>query len=410
MDCDTTGIEPDLGLVKMKKLVGGGTMSIVNQTIPRALRRLGYDTQQVADIVAYIDDNKSILGAPHLAAEHVAVFACSMGDNTIHYEGHVRMMGAVQPFLSGAISKTVNMPEEATVEDVEALHQLSWELGLKAVAIYRDNCKVAQPLSTAKKSDATADATADGGVAAAAATEIVEQVVEKVVEKVVHKPVRQKLPRSRAAKTFEFRVADCKGFATIGEYGDGQPGEIFLTVSKQGSTMAGIMDAFAKSVSYGLQYGVPLRAYVEAFVNSKFEPAGMTDDPELRIATSIMDYLFRRLAIDYMSYEERAELNILTTAERTQPTLPGIDESIVESSNGSDDVSDPKTVPSADELAAAIESGALAPTVEDNTPARGIAGAVKPVDAPMCMQCGVHMVRSGSCHACPSCGSTSGCS
>ncbi|MFM2071027.1 MAG: hypothetical protein RLZZ623_1290, partial [Actinomycetota bacterium] len=227
MDCDTTGIEPDLGLCKMKKLVGGGTMVIVNQTIPRALRRLGYHPQQVDEIIAYIDHEKSILGAPHLAAEHVPVFACSMGDNTIHYEGHVRMMGATQPFLSGAISKTVNMPEEATIEDIEALHQLSWELGLKAVAVYRDNCKVGQPLSTAKKEGA---ADAPTGVPTEA---IAAQVVERIVEKIVHQPIRQKLPRTRRARTFEFRVADCKGFANIGEYADGRPGEIFLTVSKQ---------------------------------------------------------------------------------------------------------------------------------------------------------------------------------
>ena len=396
MDCDTTGIEPDLGLVKMKKLVGGGTMSIVNQTIPRALTRLGYDQSQVDDIIAYIDENKSILGAPHLVAEHLSVFACSMGDNTIHYEGHVRMMGAVQPFLSGAISKTVNMPEEATVEDVEELHLLGWRLGLKAVAIYRDNCKVGQPLSTAKKDGESSDAT---GAA--------EEAVQQVIERVVHQPVRQKLPRTRVSKTFEFRVADCKGFATVGEYEHGQPGEIFLTVSKQGSTLAGIMDAFAKSVSYGLQYGVPLRAFVEAFTNMKFEPAGMTDDPDIRFAGSIMDYLFRRLALEYMSYDERAELGIFSVEERTQPTLPGVDETAIASSAGSEIAPDPKSIPSAAELAAGLESGAIAPTVEDNTPARG---AVRPVDAPMCMQCGVHMVRAGSCHACPSCGSTSGCS
>ena len=397
MDCDTTGIEPDLGLVKMKKLVGGGNMSIVNQTIPRALATMGYDEQQVADIVAYIDENKSILGAPHLAAEHIPVFACSMGDNTIHYEGHVRMMGAVQPFLSGAISKTVNMPEEASVEDVEALHQLSWELGLKAVAIYRDNCKVAQPLSTAKKESADDDA----------AVEAAGEMAAQVIEKVVHRAVRQKLPRTRTSKTFEFRVADCKGFATVGEYEHGQPGEIFLTVSKQGSTLAGIMDAFAKSISYGLQYGVPIRAYVEAFVNMKFEPAGMTDDPDVRFAGSIMDYLFRRLALEYMTYDERAELGIFTVEERTQPTLPGVEESVIETSMGSEVVADPKTVPSAADLVAGLEAGTIEPTVEDNTPARG---AIRPVDAPMCMQCGVHMVRAGSCHACPSCGSTSGCS
>jgi ribonucleoside-diphosphate reductase alpha chain len=396
MDCDTTGIEPDLGLVKTKKLVGGGTMSIVNQTVPRALRRLGYTLPEVDEIVAYIDAEKSILGAPHVDPSHLAVFACSMGDNTIHYEGHVRMMGAVQPFISGAISKTVNLPEEATVADVEALHHLSWELGLKAVAIYRDNCKVGQPLSTTKKDDAAADAQA-----------VVERVVEKVVEKVVHRPLRQKLPRSRRGRTFEFRVADCKGFATIGEYDDGRPGEIFLTVSKQGSTLSGIMDAFAKSISYGLQYGVPLRAFVEAFTNMRFEPAGMTDDPDIRFATSIMDYLFRRLALEYLTVEERAELSIFTVDERLQPTLPGVDETVIETSTGSEIAADPKSVPSAGELADQLELGTAVPTPVDNTPA---AGVIRTHDAPMCMQCGVAMIRAGSCHACPSCGSTSGCS
>ncbi|MCU1390858.1 MAG: ribonucleoside-diphosphate reductase class [Ilumatobacteraceae bacterium] len=415
MDCDTTGIEPDLGLVKMKKLVGGGNMSIINQTIPRALRKLGYTAQQIDEIADYISVEKSILGAPHLAAEHVAVFACSMGDNTIHYEGHVRMMGATQPFLSGAISKTVNMPEEASVEDIEALHMLSWTLGLKAVAIYRDNCKVAQPLSTGKKGDATinADGTFTAGTnqdTAVLAGQAPAQIVEKIVERIVHQPIRQKLPRSRRGRTFEFRVADCKGFATIGEYENGQPGEIFLTVSKQGSTLSGIMDAFAKSISYGLQYGVPLRAFVEAFTNMRFEPAGMTDDPDIRFASSIMDYLFRRLALEYLTYDERAELSIFSVNERLQPTLPGVEESVIETRSGSDIATDPKSVPSAGELAHAIELG-LAPTApkSDNTPSAGIA-KVRHSDAPMCMQCGVQMNRAGSCHACPSCGSTSGCS
>ncbi|MFZ9674734.1 MAG: vitamin B12-dependent ribonucleotide reductase [Ilumatobacteraceae bacterium] len=400
MDCDTTGIEPDLGLVKMKKLVGGGNMVIVNETIPRALRKVGYNPQQVDDIIAYIDREKSILGAPHLKAEHVAIFACSMGDNTIHYEGHVRMMGAVQPFISGAISKTVNMPEEASIEDIEALHMLSWELGLKAVAIYRDNCKVGQPLSTAKKDDDKSDAPA----ATASA------VVEKIVEKVITKPVRQKLPRSRRGRTFEFRVADCKGFATIGEYEDGRPGEVFLTVSKQGSTLSGIMDAFAKSISYGLQYGVPMRAFVEAFVNMRFEPAGMTDDPDIRFAASIMDYLFRRLALEYMSYEEREELGIFSIDERLQPTLPGVEESGIQSVQGTEVAADPKSIPSVEELVTQMELG-IAPTA----PVSDISAdmkrpAQKHSDAPMCMQCGVQMNRAGSCHACPSCGSTSGCS
>ena len=317
MDCDTTGVEPDLGLTKMKKLVGGGTMTIVNQTVPRALRRLGYTDAQVQAIVDHIDHEKTILGAPDLKAEHIPVFACSMGDNAIHYSGHVRMMGAVQPFISGAISKTVNMPEDVTVEDVEQLHIDAWRLGVKAVAIYRDNCKVAQPLAMAKKEGASEDGDAPEGAAAAT------QVVERVVERVVQEPYRQKLAKTRRARTFEFRVADCKGFVTVGEYEDGRPGEIFISVSKQGSTLAGIMDAFAISISHGLQYGVPLRSFVDTFTGQRFEPAGMTDDPDIRFATSLMDYLFRKLAILYLSPEERAELGIHTVAERTQPTLPG---------------------------------------------------------------------------------------
>ena len=408
MDCDTTGIEPDLGLVKFKKLVGGGNMQIVNQTVPRALRKLGYTPAQIEEIVTYIDREKTILGAPHLAAEHVPVFACSMGDNTIHYEGHVRMMGAAQPFLSGAISKTVNMPEEASVEDIEALHQLSWELGLKAVAVYRDNCKVGQPLSTAKK---------DGEGVDTPTSMAATQTVERIVERVVHQPIRQKLPRTRSARTFEFRVADCKGFANIGEYADGRPGEIFLTVSKQGSTLSGIMDAFAKSISYGLQYGVPMRAFVEAFTNMRFEPAGMTDDPDIRFASSIMDYLFRRLALEYLTYDERAELGIFSIDERLQPTLPGVEESAIETRTGSEIAADPKSLPSAGELVAQLDLGlaSKAPNNDVTNPGgivRPAAAApkVRQSDAPMCMQCGVQMIRAGSCHACPSCGSTSGCS
>jgi ribonucleoside-diphosphate reductase alpha chain len=398
MDCDTTGIEPDLGLVKFKKLVGGGTMSIVNQTVPRALRRLGYDDNQIAEIVSYVDENNSILGAPHITADHLAVFACSMGDNPIHYSGHVRMMGAVQPFISGAISKTVNMPEDVTVEDVEQLHIDAWKLGLKAVAIYRDNCKVAQPLSTGKGDSAAAPVTA---------TEIVERVVEKVIT--VKEPVREKLPRNRTSRTFEFRVADCKGFVTVGEYADGRPGEIFIRISKMGSTLAGIMDAFAISVSYGLQYGVPLRAYVETLANYRFEPAGMTDDPDIRFASSLVDYIFRRLAIDYLSAEERAELNILSVGERTQPTLPGVEETVIETVQGHDIPSDPPSIESALTLLDLAEehTGAVPPAAPVAAPTQT---HVSHADAPYCMQCGVQMQRAGSCHACPSCGSTSGCS
>src|SRR5438309_1320164 len=288
MDCDTTGVEPDLGLAKLKKLVGGGTMTIVNQTVPRALARMGYDPDQINEIVAYIDEHKSIVGAPHIASEHMPVFACSMGDHTIEYPGHGKMMGAAQPFLSGAISKTVNVPESVTVEEVEQLHVDAWKLGLKAVAIYRDNCKVAQPLSTAKKEPAVADDPAIGDQIALDAARL---------EQLVRQPIRDKLPRKRNSKTLSFRVADCHGYVTVGEYDDGRPGEIFLRVAKQGSTLSGIMDAFAISVSHGLQYGVPLKAFVEMYTNMRFEPAGMTDDPDIRIASSLVDYIFRRLAV-----------------------------------------------------------------------------------------------------------------
>jgi ribonucleoside-diphosphate reductase alpha chain len=297
------------------------------------------------------------------------------------------MMGAVQPFLSGAISKTVNMPEEATIEEIEKIHMLSWELGLKAVAIYRDNCKVGQPLSTMKKDDDKSDN-------AATAT------AERVIERVVNQPIRQKLPRSRRGRTFEFRVADCKGFANVGEYEDGRPGEIFLTVSKQGSTLAGIMDSFAKSVSYGLQYGVPLHAFVEAFINTRFEPAGMTDDPDIRMASSIIDYLFRRLAVEYMTSAERAELGIFTREERMQPTLPGVEETVTETAQGVDVIADPKTIPSAGELAASMAAGNNG---HGNSKAAGT-GAI-------CSSCGSsNMRRAGACYVCGDCGSTSGCS
>ncbi|MDP6760310.1 MAG: vitamin B12-dependent ribonucleotide reductase [Acidimicrobiales bacterium] len=372
MDCDTTGIEPDLSLVKTKRLVGGGTMAIVNRTVPRALERLGYDDETAAAIIDHIDSQHSVAGCTDLQPGHADVFATSMGDHVIHHMGHIRMMAAVQPFLSGAISKTCNMPEDVSVDDVEELYFESWRLGLKAVAIYRDNCKVGQPLASGNESPAAAV----GEVVAAVSTA---------------EPVRRRLPRSRRSLTFEFRVADCKGFVTVGEYEDGRPGEIFMRVSKQGSTLSGIMDAFAISLSHGLQYGVPLRAFVEAFTGMRFEPAGMTDDPDLRIASSIIDYLFRRLAVEYLTPEERAELNILTTNERTQPTLPGVEESTTETTQGQDVPPDPPSVPSATQFAARLSS--------DSSP-----------DAPLCMMCGIAMQRAGSCYVCTDCGATSGCS
>ncbi len=394
MDCDTTGIEPDLSLVKIKSLVGGGTMSIVNKTIPRALRRLGYTSDQVDDIVAYVADHGSVLGAPHLRSEHLPVFACSMGDNVIHYLGHVRMMAAVQPFISGAISKTVNMPEHVTVEDVENLHMEAWRLGLKAVAIYRDNCKVGQPLSTAKKKAAETEGTDKTGSPPLSEIELEQRIQEleralaNQTTVVVKQPVRERLPRRRRSSTFKFRLADLEGFVTVGEYDDGRPGEVFMRVAKQGSTLAGIMDAFSIAVSLGLQHGVPLSTFVRKYVNVRFEPAGITDDPEIRIATSLVDYIFRRLAIDYLSKEERLELGIVTTDERLQPTLPGVEELAT------------PTVGMSNEGLQLSSSSMSSPSSarEANR------------DAPYCYECGNAMQPAGSCYVCPTCGSTSGCS
>jgi ribonucleoside-diphosphate reductase alpha chain len=383
MDCDTTGIEPDLALTKAKKLVGGGTMFIVNRTVPRALTRLGYTPAETDAIVAHIDEHKTIVGAPDFNAEHLPVFACSMGDNTIHYMGHVKMMAAAQPFISGAISKTVNMPEDVSVQDVEELYLESWRLGLKAVTIYRDNCKVAQPLATQKKAGDTVDPLGAQ----------VERIIETVI---VQEPVRQKLPRTRRSRTFSFRVADCHGYVTVGEYEDGRPGEVFMKVAKQGSTLAGIMDAFAISVSHGLQYGVPLEAFVEMFTNMRFEPAGMTDDPDIRFATSLVDYIFRRLAVEYMEPEKREAMGIMTVGERLQPTLPGVEEATTPIAPSLD-------LPPEDRAPSAALN--MHPSVR---PAEGPRG--RATEVVLCHVCGDMMQRAGSCYACPSCGSTSGCS
>ncbi len=415
MDCDTTGVEPDLGLVKLKKLVGGGTMTIVNQTIPRALRKLGYEGPMVERILAYIEENKTLVGCPDLRPQHLNVFACSMGDNVIHYSGHVRMMAAVQPFLSGAISKTVNMPEDATVEDIEQIHIDAWRMGVKAIAIYRDNCKVAQPLSTAKKEDnldlsaGSVNSAVSGGttsVAVSTDAELAAKVAE--LEKalastttVVRKPVRERLPRRRRSVTFKFRVADCEGFVTVGEFDDGRPGELFIKVSKQGSTLAGIMDAFSLTISLGLQHGVPLTTYVSKFASTRFEPAGMTDDPEIRIATSLVDYIFRRMALDYLTYDERLELGVLSTVERLQPTLPGVEEAAVAQAPSMETSTSP--APLTLDLTAPVV--AASPVVAPKTLSRQ-----RPADAPFCYSCGNEMNRAGSCYVCSACGTTSGCS
>ncbi len=432
MDCDTTGVEPDLGLVKTKKLVGGGTMSIVNQTVPRALVKLGYSDQEIADIAAYIDQHKSILGAPHVLPAHLAVFACSMGDNTIHYRGHVQMLGAVQPFISGSISKTVNMPEEVTVEEVEQLHIEAWQMGIKAIAIYRDNCKVGQPLATTKLTAVAANTgapttgatTGRESEAEAHDAELAMKVAElekalQLQTVVVKKPVHEHMPRKRKSSTFSFRVADCEGYVTVGEFPDGRPGEVFISVSKQGSTLAGIMDAFAISVSMGLQHGVPLATFVRHFTNMRFEPAGMTDDPDLRFAASLVDYIFRRLAVEYMAPTERIDLGILTVSERMQPTLPGVEEAVTV-----DQPIRPEGIEAEDVEHVEWRDGrpprTSGPTRSTPSASRTMPGSSsgreldlgRPAasDAPYCYQCGVQMQRAGSCFACPSCGTTSGCS
>jgi ribonucleoside-diphosphate reductase alpha chain len=381
MDCDTTGIEPDLGLVKVKKLVGGGTMSIVNQTVPRALRMLGYNKEQIDDVITYIDVEKTIIGAPHLKKQHENVFACSMGDNPIHYMGHVKMMSSVQPFISGAISKTVNMPEQASVEDVEQLHIEAWKLGLKAVAIYRDNCKVAQPLSMAKKEGVKKDEPK-------AEASVLEDKI------VVKQAVRRRLPRVRSSRTYHFQIADLEGFFTVGEYEDGAPGELFISVSKQGSTLSGLMDSFAISVSHGLQYGVPLKSYVKTLRGTTFAPSGITDDEDIRTASSITDYIFRRLALDYLSFDDRLELGLASLED-----MPTEQTSLL-----TDDKSSSSAPVEAKEEAAQVA----------NAPAAVTAKVTKKVaqdeSAPLCYNCGNQTQKAGSCYVCSSCGSTTGCS
>lgn len=384
MDCDTTGIEPDLGLVKVKKLVGGGTMSIVNQTVPRALKALGYTKDQVNDIVAYIDTEKTILGAPHLQKEHEPVFACSMGDNSIHYLGHVKMMAAVQPFLSGAISKTVNMPEEATVEDIEQIHLDSWKMGLKAVAIYRDNCKVGQPLSMAKKEGEKKEDSAT------AMAEVDNRIVVKGA-------VRRLLPRVRNSRTYRFVLADLEGYFTVGEYEDGTPGELFINVSKQGSTLSGVMDSFAVCISQGLQYGVPLKRYVKSFRGASFAPSGITDDPEIRTASSITDYIFRRLALDYLSFDDRLELGLASLDDMPEAQTSLLDDRELEQKPDTQSTQTVATVVSTPNVVVAPAPNASKEAKQDDA-------------APLCYNCGNQTQRAGSCYVCSSCGSTTGCS
>jgi len=391
MDCDTTGIEPDFSLVKFKKLVGGGSMQIVNQTIPRALHQLGYTEETVEAIVEYIAENGHVVNAPGLKGEHYEIFDTAMGERAIKPMGHVRMMAAVQPFLSGAISKTVNLPESASVEEIGQVYLEGWKLGLKALAVYRDNCKVGQPLSDGKKQPASA-------------------VVETPV-KVEYRPRRQRLPKSRMSRTTSFSVGGAEGYLTAGAYDDGRLGEVFLKLGKQGSTLAGVMDAFSIAISIALQYGVPLETYVQKFTNMKFEPAGMTDDADVRMAQSIIDYIFRRLALDYLTFDERSELGIHTSSERARYVETG---SYISEEDEANLIESEALKNDAGDEVAIHEDGPNQPALVDARPhstaevLEKISGLA--IDAPLCMTCGTKMRRSGSCYICEGCGSTSGCS
>jgi ribonucleoside-diphosphate reductase alpha chain len=365
MDCDTTGVEPDLALVKYKKLVGGGTIKIVNNTVPAALTKLGYDDPSVKAIVEYINDRGTIEGAPSLKDEHLTVFDCAFkptnGVRSIHYMGHLKMMGAVQPFISGAISKTVNLPAHVTVEEIEKAYIEGWKLGLKAVAIYRDGSKRTQPLNTS---------------------------ADKKVEKEAARPVRRHLPVERHSLTHKFGVAGHEGYLTIGMYEDGTPGEIFIVMAKEGSTLSGVMDSFATTCSMALQYGVPLKVLVDKFSHTRFEPSGFTSNPQVPYAKSVMDYIFRYLASKFLPADEARALGVqIDEAPLTSLTVQGLH------NRGASPVAAPVQTA---QSAGPTKKGALV-DIEDR-------------DAPVCFECGSLMVRNGACYKCLNCGSTSGCS
>jgi ribonucleoside-diphosphate reductase alpha chain len=401
MDCDTTGVEPDLALVKFKKLVGGGSMQIVNQTVPRALANLGYLPEQSEAIVEYIAEHGNVIGAPGLKPEHYEVFDCAMGERAISAMGHVRMMAAVQPALSGAISKTVNLPESATIEDIEKIYFEGWKLGLKALAIYRDNCKVGQPLSASKVKPAAVETPAPAAVVAP-------------VAEAPARPVRRRLPRQRSATVTRFSVAGSEGYMTASTYPDDGVGEVFLKLGKQGSTLAGVMDAFSIAISVGLQYGIPLESYVAKFTNMRFEPAGITDDADIRMVSSVMDYIFRRLALDHLPYEQRAELGILSVAERTA-ALDGTDTTAtedvdpVELAQSAPRENSPAPLPPAEKTKNHDPSNNR-PTAPRSSTELIESHQGRIADAPLCLTCGTKMRPAGSCYVCEGCGSTSGCS
>jgi ribonucleoside-diphosphate reductase alpha chain len=366
MDCDTTGVEPDIALIKYKKLVGGGLLKIVNNTVARALKRLGYDVKQIQEIVEYIEEHETIEGAPHLRGEDLAVFDCAFkpanGIRTINYMGHIRMMGAVQPFISGAISKTINMPNEATVEDIIQAYMESWKLGLKAVAIYRDGSKRTQPLNTSKDKDETKNSTAENKET---------------------RPLRRKLPDERRSITHKFDIAGHEGYIIAGMYEDGQPGEIFITMSKEGSTISGLMDSFATAISIALQYGVPLRGLVDKFSHMRFEPSGFTKNPDIPMAKSIMDYIFRWLATKFLDGDAQREIGVVK--QETEDKEVAVSKKVV---------------------------SIVSQTPRGGAPVTSISSVTSlyQQDAPPCPDCGAIMIRSGACYKCMNCGAVSGCS
>jgi len=379
MDCDTTGVEPDIALVKYKKLVGGGMLKMVNNTVPGALRRLGYDSKEVQAIVEYLESEDTVEGAPDLRDEHLPVFDCAFkpakGSRTIAPEGHLRMMGAVQPFLSGAISKTINMPSDTTPDDVLESFMLAWRLGLKAVAIYRDGCKRTQPLNTSREGDKkTADAPALAIAEARAAAAAPATVVAPEFQ-----PVRRRLPADCRSIRHKFDVAGHEGYIHVGFFEDGTPGEIFIKMAKEGSTISGLMDTIATLTSMSLQYGVPLDALVSKFGHVRFEPSGFTKNPEIPYAKSLTDYIFRFLGVRFMSADKRTQVGLTESSEAARQ---GLHDTAHEVSH----------------------DGRMRVTV-------GTTIAFSPqADAPSCSDCGSIMIRNGSCYRCTNCGATSGCS
>jgi ribonucleoside-diphosphate reductase alpha chain len=391
MDCDTTGIEPDLALVKYKKLVGGGLLKIVNNTVPQALRRLGYDEEAVKAIVEYIDEHDTIEGAPNLEDQHLKVFDCAFkpvnGQRSIAPMGHVRMMAAVQPFISGSQSKTVNLPNEATVEDIAQTYLDSWKLGLKCIAIYRDGCKRSQPLSTSMKDRAAKE---EAPKVSAPPAEVRPEPSPEP------RPVRRRLPDERQSLTHKFDIQGHEGYITVGLYPDGTPGEIFLTMAKEGSTISGLMDAFATQTSLALQYGVPLRVMVNKFSHMRFEPNGFTKNPEIPMAKSLIDYIFRWLASRFLDAEDQEAVGIV----RRDP-LPAAE---ISPAAGPPMVA-PVQASSAQEVRMDVQIGANG----NGAPAQKLTFVVN-ADAPACSECGSITVRSGACYKCMNCGATTGCS